>query len=945
VPPDSGTPLLPVHEPAPAAGTGRRTPLLIPSHVIVSTRWGTFGDLATAAFVIAAVSGVAVAIPYEAADGYGSIAALLLANPAAAFFRNIHYWAGQACLVLTLLHAWDHLRAHTEHRVGRGVWLRLALTLPLLAFVMLSGFMLRGDADARQAFRIVTEATAQVPLLGPLVATFVFGATERLDVIYVQHAATATIVVWLFIIEHARRVWPRAWSFLVVLVATAAISLLLSPGLHDGIDPIVKGPWYFLGLQEILHWTPWPVVVVLAGIAIVGAIFAIRVIGPRGAAWTKGTLLALVVVYAGLCGVGALLRGENWTLVPTSPVGGGNLRVGFVFTPTPEAPLPLPMVMGRPEGCLVCHKGVTGLGNSHRPDAVGCASCHGGDLLTLDKARAHGGMDVSAGNLATAMLRCGQVACHPTIVPRVERSVMTTMSGIIAVNRMVFGETPARVPAGSPHVRRLGRSAADTHLRQLCASCHLGAPRTMLGPNDEDTRGGGCNACHLSYSPAALDALRRYERDKPRGAVDAPTVHPAISLDIDNGQCFGCHSRSGRISTSYEGWHEVHEPPAEASDPARSAPSRFRTLADDRVFERVTPDIHQQRGLDCIDCHTSNEVMGDGVAHTRKSQQLRVACEDCHARPGTSLSVVPASGIDPESRKILVVRQWPGPVASHYARTPTNDLLVNVVLNAAGQPTLIRKRTGERRELKPAARVCLEGQGHMRLSCGSCHTAWAPRCPTCHTSFDATSEAYDWVDDSDVRGAWKEKAGAFVADLPTLGVRRRDAANGGRPDVIDTFVPGMILTIDRPAEPGRPADTLFRRLYARVEPHTTRREARSCMSCHNDPVALGYGRGALRYERTPAGGRWRFTPAMAPLPHDALPADAWIPFLGSRTGMVSTRDDVRPFTGEEQRRILRVGACLTCHDGNSRIMRDSVRDFAALLARRDPRCLFPAWDN
>ncbi|MCX6551118.1 MAG: hypothetical protein NTY02_08960, partial [Acidobacteria bacterium] len=105
----------------------------------------------------------------------------MLANPAGAFFRNMHYWAGQLCLVLTLVHVWDHLRARTEQRVSRGVWLRLAVTLPLVAFIMLSGFLLRGDADARQALRILTEATSQIPILGPLAATLVFGATERLD--------------------------------------------------------------------------------------------------------------------------------------------------------------------------------------------------------------------------------------------------------------------------------------------------------------------------------------------------------------------------------------------------------------------------------------------------------------------------------------------------------------------------------------------------------------------------------------------------------------------------------------------------------------------------------------------------------------------------------------------------------------------------------------------
>jgi hypothetical protein len=112
---------------------------------------------------------------------------------------------------------------------------------------------------------------------------------------------------------------------------------------------------------------------------------------------------------------------------------------------------------------------------------------------------------------------------------------------------------------------------------------------------------------------------------------------------------------------------------------------------------------------------------------------------------------------------------------------------------------------------------------------------------------------------------------------------------------------------------------------------------------NNNPEALGYGRGVLRLERTAAGGRWVFTPAVAPLAQDGLPADAWIPFLGTRTDMVSTRDDVRPFTVEEQRKILRVGACLTCHPGGSDVMRDSIRDFAAVLSRRSARCVSPAW--
>ncbi len=488
---------------------------------VITLRWGTLGDFATAAFVVAAVSGVAVAVPYDLRDSYGSIGAILLANPAGAFFRNMHYWAGQVCLVLTLVHTWDHLRARTEQRVGRGLWLRLALALPLLTFIMLSGFMLRGDAEGRQALRILIEATSQVPFLGPLVATMVFGTGERLDLIYVQHAATATIVVWLFVIEHARRVWPRASAFVTVTLLTSGLSLFMSPGLHDGLHPIVKGPWYFLGLQEILHWTPWPLVVVAGGAVLVGALYAVRVIPAARAAWTKRLLLMVALTYLGLCGVGAFLRGESWAWKPGWPTGAGNVRVGWLFTSTPDAPavLPasLPMVMGRPEGCLLCHRGVTGLGNAHRPEAIGCASCHGGDVFTIDKARAHAGMDVIAGNLATAVRDCGQSACHASIVPRVETSVMTTMSGIVSINRAVFGESGHDTPNAPAHVQRLGRTAADTHLRQLCASCHLRSEQGRPGSQRRRSTGRRLQRVPPGVQPGRADSAGSIRRSEITG--------------------------------------------------------------------------------------------------------------------------------------------------------------------------------------------------------------------------------------------------------------------------------------------------------------------------------------------------------------------------------------------------------------------------------------------
>ena len=595
------------------------------------------------------------------------------------------------------------------------------------------------------------------------------------------------------------------------------------------------------------------------------------------------------------------------------------------------------MALGLAEGCVACHGKVGGLEGPHAPASIGCASCHAGDKRTLDKALAHAGMILVPGNLADAPRTCGQAGCHEAVVVRVQRSIMATMAGVIAVNRSVLGE-PAREPvreqAPLPHAQSLGHSVADSHLRELCVGCHLGQAKTDWGPIGEQSQGGGCNACHLEYGTAAARDLARYAALPRQARTVAPATHPALSVNPRNGHCFGCHSRSGRIALSYEGWHEMHSPHGNAP-PEKPGQTR-RQLDDGRFVEKIIPDIHHERGMECIDCHTANELMGAGAIVAAKSAQLRVGCEDCHTRKHASVA---AEFIDADSRKLHALRQWKLGPGQRMGTTRAGEPLVNVVVEAGGGARLLRKRTGEALALKPPASVCTEGEGHQRLSCASCHAAWAPRCTTCHTAFDAKGEGFDHAAQQWVQGTWNETAGPFEAVLPTLGVVAEDQRRGA----VDTFVPGMIMTFDRNQVDGHAPDIVFRRLYAKLFAHTVRRESRSCKSCHNDPVALGFGKGALRYVVAGNSGRWQFMAAEKASPHDGLPADAWTGFLQTRTGMVSTREGARPFTVDEQRRILRAGACLTCHAEDSAVMKRARSDFAAVLASRSARCILPLW--
>ena len=45
--------------------------------------------------------------------------------------------------------------------------------------------------------------------------------------------------------------------------------------------------------------------------------------------------------------------------------------------------------VGNRESCLQCHQTMKGYSNYHDPELIGCASCHLGNISSLDKDEAH----------------------------------------------------------------------------------------------------------------------------------------------------------------------------------------------------------------------------------------------------------------------------------------------------------------------------------------------------------------------------------------------------------------------------------------------------------------------------------------------------------------------------------------------------------------------------
>ena len=123
----------------------------------------------------------------------------------------------------------------------------------------------------------------------------------------------------------------------------------------------------------------------------------------------------------------------------------------------------------------------------------------------------------------------------------------------------------------------------------------------------------------------------------------------------------------------------------------------------------------------------------------RKSQQLRIGCEDCHTK---TPAAVEAEFVNAESRALARIRGQTLRTGERMGTTRDGEPLVNVIVAEDGGARLLRKRTGEALPLKPPAAVCTEGKGHARLSCASCHSLAAVS-PPASTSFDPKGEGFD----------------------------------------------------------------------------------------------------------------------------------------------------------------------------------------------------------
>ncbi|MEW6402972.1 MAG: hypothetical protein AB1649_14325 [Chloroflexota bacterium] len=271
-----------------------------------------------------------------------------------------------------------------------------------------------------------------------------------------------------------------------------------------------------------------------------------------------------------------------------------------------------PSLTGQPEYCITCHADVPEISPSHPTQTFGCITCHGGERLGLDADLAHSTMRGSANpsDLSVAEQSCGGGNCHSGSeaddrhhIQRVNSSIQSTYAGAIANIRFTFGAQSDLSPLFG--INAVADEDSKTGITSL-----LGLDLTSETHPSIQRFGEECLTCHLNTDPREGEV---YARQTGCAACHSTGGH-TLSIAIPYTQCNACHNR-GNYDLRTMTFVERDDHP-------------ITRLQD--YYQPISQFTKCEYTLDCVDCHTRSEAMGDGDIHANQSDIQYVQCKTCH---------------------------------------------------------------------------------------------------------------------------------------------------------------------------------------------------------------------------------------------------------------------------------------------------------------------------
>ena len=169
-------------------------------------------------------------------------------------------------------------------------------------------------------------------------------------------------------------------------------------------------------------------------------------------------------------------------------------------------------------------------------------------------------------------------------------------------------------------------------------------------------------------------------------------------------------------------------------------------------------DIHAEGGMQCADCHYSQDSHGTGHLHSEVAAAIEIRCHDCHgavdryATLRTSGPAAPPGGTNlgtlrnMDGRRRFVWRD--GRLYQRLILPPHQELEVTQVKDSVDpshesyNPKAARSKTmlkGMSQTWGPGvvSRGCERAHNEKEMACYTCHSSWVTSCAGCHLPIQA----------------------------------------------------------------------------------------------------------------------------------------------------------------------------------------------------------------
>ncbi|MBI4964935.1 MAG: hypothetical protein HY913_16800 [Desulfomonile tiedjei] len=500
-----------------------------------------------------------------------------------------------------------------------------------------------------------------------------------------------------------------------------------------------------------------------------------------------------------------------------------------------------------PGKCVNCHDSAAAMDPSH---ALACVRCHSGDPAADDAEEAHKGLIRDPGDLRTVERTCGR--CHPEEARRVKNSAMALAPRTINHTRFAFGgqQTPSAhyATVETEGLKQVPHPSSSTNLgddllRRSCLRCHL---YTKGSTRWGEHRGQGCSACHVPYSNSA-DARPEHRLVRNAGIT----------------ACLKCHN-SNHVGSDYVGLFEKDSTRGFAS-PFQGGRQPQRIYGSEQ--HRLAADVHFRAGMGCADCHSLDEIHGDGEVNRSPGNRVTISCEKCHVTGDHSAILKSEDGtmtlLRGQGRKVPAwnAEAIPHKVLAHREKLRCSACHASWSFQDYGFHLMLEERPDYWKWAPNAGQNDPQVQEILTRNVGTeadiVPPATGPVPPKPEEKWEPPTAA-DWLTGEVRPGAWFRGYTVRRWSRPPLGLDRSGKVSVMRPMyqyVVSHVDSDSNLLVDRQI-PNTGAGW-FALVFNPYEPHTIASKGRACHECHGDPKAIGLGEGMKGIEKPGFYAVWK----------------------------------------------------------------------------------------